>query len=116
MLNEPEDQHFEDDSFGGNRHSIAAAGGRETTPSGKRQEKPEQNGSLLTAFQEIRRLIVHGRMSPGTWIVEADLAERLNMSRGGRFVHGCFAGQVCHNRLKKRAFLFAKLFQSVRNE
>ena len=24
---------------------------------------------------------MHGKMSPGTWIVEADLAERLNMSR-----------------------------------
>jgi DNA-binding GntR family transcriptional regulator len=35
----------------------------------------------LTAFQEIRELIVHGKMSPGTWIVESDLAERLNMSR-----------------------------------
>lgn len=51
------------------------------TPSGKRREKPEHGSSLLTAFQEIRELIVHGRMSPGTWIVEADLAERLNMSR-----------------------------------
>jgi DNA-binding GntR family transcriptional regulator len=26
-------------------------------------------------------LIVHGRLSPGTWIVEADLAKRLGMSR-----------------------------------
>jgi DNA-binding GntR family transcriptional regulator len=48
---------------------------------GKLREKPEHGTSLLTAFQEIRELIVHGRMSPGTWIVEADLAERLNMSR-----------------------------------
>jgi DNA-binding GntR family transcriptional regulator len=47
----------------------------------KQREKAEHGTSLLTAFQEIRELIVHGRMSPGTWIVEADLAERLNMSR-----------------------------------
>jgi len=47
----------------------------------KLREKAEHGTSLLTAFQEIRELIVHGRMSPGTWIVEADLAERLNMSR-----------------------------------
>lgn len=46
-----------------------------------RREKPEHGTSLMTAFREIRELIVHGRMSPGTWIVEADLAERLNMSR-----------------------------------
>jgi DNA-binding GntR family transcriptional regulator len=45
------------------------------------RDKAEHGTSLLTAFQEIRELIVHGRMSPGTWIVEADLAERLNMSR-----------------------------------
>ncbi|HTJ30887.1 MAG TPA: GntR family transcriptional regulator [Acidobacteriaceae bacterium] len=44
-------------------------------------EKAEHGTSLMTAFQEIRELIVHGKMSPGTWIVEADLAERLNMSR-----------------------------------
>ncbi len=47
----------------------------------KKREKAEHGTSLLTAFQEIRELIVHGRMAPGTWIVEADLAERLNMSR-----------------------------------
>lgn len=50
-------------------------------PAGVQREKAEHGTSLLTAFQEIRELIVHGRMSPGTWIVEADLAERLNMSR-----------------------------------
>lgn len=43
--------------------------------------KPEHGTSLLTAFKEIRELIVHGRLSPGTWILEADLAERLNLSR-----------------------------------
>src|SRR5580704_9648173 len=43
--------------------------------------KAEHGTSLLTAFHEIRELIVHGRLSPGTWILEADLAERLNMSR-----------------------------------
>src|SRR6202789_3492232 len=49
--------------------------------SGHKRDKAEHGTSLLTAFQEIRELIVHGKMSPGTWIVEADLAERLNMSR-----------------------------------
>src|ERR1700743_3925892 len=45
------------------------------------KSKPEHGTSLITAFREIRELIVHGRLSPGTWILEADLAERLNMSR-----------------------------------
>lgn len=44
-------------------------------------EKPEHGMSVTTAFQQIRELIVHGRLSPGTWIVEGDLAERLNISR-----------------------------------
>lgn len=43
--------------------------------------KAEHGTSLITAFREIRELIVHGRLSPGSWILEADLAERLNMSR-----------------------------------
>jgi DNA-binding GntR family transcriptional regulator len=45
------------------------------------KSKPEHGISLITAFREIRELIVHGKLSPGTWILEADLAERLNMSR-----------------------------------
>lgn len=33
------------------------------------------------AFLHIRDLIVYGRMTPGTWIVEEKLCEQLNMSR-----------------------------------
>jgi DNA-binding GntR family transcriptional regulator len=44
-------------------------------------DKPEHGMSVMTAFQQIRELIVHGRLSPGTWVVEGDLAERLNISR-----------------------------------
>jgi len=43
--------------------------------------KPEHGTSVSTAFQQIRELIVMGRLSPGTWVVEGDLAERLNISR-----------------------------------
>ncbi len=43
--------------------------------------KPEHGSSVIIAFQQIRELIVHGRLSPGSWIVEGDLAERLNISR-----------------------------------
>ena len=49
--------------------------------SNARSSKAEHGTSLLTAFQEIRELIVHGKLSPGTWIVEGDLAQHLGMSR-----------------------------------
>lgn len=43
--------------------------------------KAEHGMSLQTAFHAIRELIVHGKLSPGTWIVEAEMADRLGMSR-----------------------------------
>jgi DNA-binding GntR family transcriptional regulator len=46
-------------------------------PSGK----AEHGTSVTTAFQRIRELIVHGKLSPGTWIVEGELCKHLNMSR-----------------------------------
>jgi DNA-binding GntR family transcriptional regulator len=63
------------------KEATSAQGRTRTLTPGKKREKPEHGTSLLTAFQEIRELIVHGKISPGTWIVEADLAERLNLSR-----------------------------------
>src|SRR5581483_9578314 len=46
-----------------------------------RSNKVERGTSLATAFQELRRLIVMGQLSPGSWVVEADLAKRLGLSR-----------------------------------
>lgn len=43
--------------------------------------KAEHGNSLRKAVHEIRELIVHGRLSPGSWIVEADIARHLSMSR-----------------------------------
>jgi DNA-binding GntR family transcriptional regulator len=40
-----------------------------------------RGNSLKRVFQEIRELIIHGKLSPGTWIIEADLADRLGFSR-----------------------------------
>ncbi len=37
--------------------------------------------SVFTALQQVRELIVHGKLSPGTWIVEGELAKRLHLSR-----------------------------------
>jgi DNA-binding GntR family transcriptional regulator len=48
-------------------------------PSSRSKAKDDNN--LRTAFHEIRELIVHGKLAPGSWIVEADLARHLGMSR-----------------------------------
>jgi DNA-binding GntR family transcriptional regulator len=45
------------------------------------RSKTDHGNSLRKAFHEIRELIVHGRLSPGSWIVEADLARHLAVSR-----------------------------------
>src|SRR5580658_6529912 len=42
--------------------------------------KAVHGNSLRKAFHEIRELIVHGKLSPGSWIVESDLARHLSMS------------------------------------
>src|ERR1035441_9781079 len=47
----------------------------------KRAAKAEHGTSVGIAFQRVRDLIVHGKLAPGTWIVEGDLCEHLNMSR-----------------------------------
>ena len=47
----------------------------------KSAKKAEHGTSVGTAFQRIRELVVRGRLAPGTWIVEGDLCEHLNMSR-----------------------------------
>lgn len=47
-----------------------------------RKTASSENGSSVTrAFQELRELIVRGNLPPGAWIVEAEIAERLGLSR-----------------------------------
>jgi DNA-binding GntR family transcriptional regulator len=43
--------------------------------------KREHGTSVFSALQQVRELIVHGRLAPGTWIVEGELAKRLQLSR-----------------------------------
>jgi DNA-binding GntR family transcriptional regulator len=43
--------------------------------------KREHGTSVLSALEQVRELIVSGKLSPGTWIVEGELAKRLNLSR-----------------------------------
>src|ERR1700744_228364 len=92
---------------------------RSTSSKGSRA-KPEHGTSLITAFRETRELIVHGLLSPGTWILEADLAERLNMSRTP--VRGAIhwlqrEGYVLeHRNLKKSRMIVAPLTKEDANE
>lgn len=58
--------------------SVRKPPARKTKP---RKPAAEHGASLRTAFHQVRELIVHGRLSPGMWIVEADLAKHLGMSR-----------------------------------
>ncbi len=46
-----------------------------------KRAKAERGNSVRTAFHEIRELIVHGRLSPGSWILNEALARHLSMSR-----------------------------------
>jgi DNA-binding GntR family transcriptional regulator len=47
----------------------------------KKRAESERGNSLRLAFQELREMIVYGKLLPGTWLIEADLAERLGFSR-----------------------------------
>lgn len=93
---------------------------RPAKPAAAVKTKAEHGTSLLTAFQEIRELIVHGRLSPGTWILEAELAERLNMSRTP--VRGAIhwlqrEGYILeHRNLKKPRMIVAPLTKEDANE
>jgi DNA-binding GntR family transcriptional regulator len=52
-----------------------------TRPSRAGATKREHGTSVLTALHQVRELIVQGKLSPGTWIVEGELAKRLHLSR-----------------------------------
>jgi len=41
----------------------------------------ERGNSIPLVVQQLRDLIVTGKLSPGTWMIEAELAERLGVSR-----------------------------------
>ncbi len=56
------------------------AGKSKGTPKA-RLPKREHGTSVLSALEQVRELIVSGKLSPGTWIIEGELAKRLNLSR-----------------------------------
>lgn len=47
----------------------------------KSLSKLERGSSINAAFEQLRELIVLGHLAPGSWIVEVDLARRLDLSR-----------------------------------
>jgi DNA-binding GntR family transcriptional regulator len=61
--------------------NVSPATTKATKSLKKRSEKAEHGTSVGIAFQQIRDLIVHGKLAPGSWVVEGDLCEHLNMSR-----------------------------------
>ncbi len=48
-----------------------------------RDQRPRRDhgDSVSTAVHQVRQLIVEGKLSPGTWIVEGELVKRLHLSR-----------------------------------
>src|ERR1039457_714054 len=46
-----------------------------------RDDRPNGGDTLTLAFQRLREMIVSGQMSPGSRIIETDVAERLGVSR-----------------------------------
>lgn len=61
------------------RKAMAATRDRKTT---RADGTKRQHGTTVhSALHHIRQLIVEGKLSPGTWIVESELAKRLQLSR-----------------------------------
>jgi len=50
-------------------------------PVAKELRKSDRGHSLRLTYKKLREMIVTGKLSPGTWIIEAELAERLGFSR-----------------------------------
>src|SRR3984885_8462714 len=54
---------------------------KRTKPSKVSVPKRKHGTSVVMALEQVRELIVYGKLSPGTWIVEEELAKRLHVSR-----------------------------------
>jgi len=54
---------------------------KSSTPLAKKSEREPKRDSVTAAFLKLRDLIVEGQIAPGSWVVEAELAERLKLSR-----------------------------------
>lgn len=56
-------------------------------------EKKSRRNTQDFAFKHLREMIVSGRLAPGTWMIEADIADHLGISRTPvrGALHGCSA-------------------------
>jgi DNA-binding GntR family transcriptional regulator len=50
-------------------------------PAKKKRQKADRGHSVRLTFDRLREMIITGKLSPGTWIIEAELADRLGFSR-----------------------------------
>jgi DNA-binding GntR family transcriptional regulator len=86
----------------------------------KRNTKAEHGTSVGLAFQQIRELIVLGKLSPGTWILEGDLCEHMNMSRtpvrGALYLLQREGYVIEHRNPKKSRMIVAPLTKEDANE
>jgi DNA-binding GntR family transcriptional regulator len=86
----------------------------------KKSTKAEHGTSVGIAFQQIRDLIVHGKLAPGTWIVEGDLCEHLNMSRtpvrGALYLLQREGYVIEHRNASKSRMIVAPLTKEDANE
>ena len=86
----------------------------------KPSTKAEHGTSVGVAFRQIRDLIVHGKLAPGTWIVEGDLCHHLNMSRtpvrGALYLLQREGYVVEHRNNSKSRMLVAPLTREDANE
>jgi hypothetical protein len=64
-------------------NTIVNAKPRTTAGRNQRRRRAEsgRGNSLRLAIHELREMIVNGKLLPGTWLIEAELAERLGFSR-----------------------------------
>jgi len=86
----------------------------------KKLLRAEHGTSVTTAFQQLRELIVQGKLSPGTWIVEGDICERLNMSRtpvrGALYLLQREGYVLVHRNASKSRMVVAPLTKEDANE
>jgi DNA-binding GntR family transcriptional regulator len=54
---------------------------KSSTKLAAKAEREPKRDSVTAAFMKLRELIVQGQIAPGSWAVEAELAERLGLSR-----------------------------------
>ncbi len=54
---------------------------RKSSPPIKKTEREPKRDSVTAAFHKLQELIVQGQIAPGSWVVEAEMAERLGLSR-----------------------------------